>query len=94
MAVLALRCSALASHCGGFCCCGAWPLGARASVVVACWFSSCGSWVLEHRLSSCGARPWLPHGMWDLPRPGLKPMSPALAGRFLTTAPPGKSYHS
>ena len=29
--------------------------------------------------------------MWDLPRPGLEPMSPALAGRFLTTAPLGKS---
>ena len=29
--------------------------------------------------------------MWDLPGPGLEPMSPALAGRFLTTAPPGKS---
>ena len=29
--------------------------------------------------------------MWDLPRPGLKPVSPALAGRFLTTALPGKS---
>ena len=29
--------------------------------------------------------------MWDLPRPGLKPMSPALAGGFLTTVPPGKS---
>ena len=28
--------------------------------------------------------------MWDLPRPGLKPMSPALAGGFLTTAPLGK----
>ena len=28
--------------------------------------------------------------MWDLPRPGLKPVSPALAGGFLTTAPPGK----
>ena len=30
------------------------------------------------------------HGMWDLPRPGLEPVSPALAGRFSTTAPPGK----
>ena len=29
--------------------------------------------------------------MWDLPGPGLKPVSPVLAGRFLTTAPPGKS---
>ena len=28
--------------------------------------------------------------MWDLPRPGLEPVFPALAGRFLTTAPPGK----
>ena len=29
--------------------------------------------------------------MWDLPGPGLEPVSPALPGRFLTTAPPGKS---
>ena len=28
--------------------------------------------------------------MWDLPRPGLEPVSPALAGRFSTTVPPGK----
>ena len=32
----------------------------------------------------------MPHGMWDLPRPGLEPVSPALAGRLSTTAPPGK----
>ena len=30
--------------------------------------------------------------MWDLPGPGIGPVSPALAGGFLTTAPPGKSY--
>ena len=29
--------------------------------------------------------------MWDLPGPGLKPVSPAFAGRFLTTAPTGQS---
>ena len=29
--------------------------------------------------------------MWDLPGPGLEPMSPALARAFLTTASPGKS---
>ena len=29
--------------------------------------------------------------MWDLPGPGLKPVSPELAGGFLTTVPPGKS---
>ena len=30
--------------------------------------------------------------MWDLPRPGLEPVSPALAGGFSTTAPPGKPH--
>ena len=76
--------------CGDFSCCGAWALGARASVVVAHGLSSCGSRALEHRLSSCGARASLLRGTWDLPGPGLEPVSPALAGGFLTTAPPGK----
>ena len=44
------------------------------------------------RLSSCGSRAELLRGMWDLPRPGLEPASPALAGRFSTTAPPGKPW--
>ena len=30
--------------------------------------------------------------MWDPPGPGLEPVSPALAGGFLTTVTPGKSY--
>ena len=29
--------------------------------------------------------------MWDLPAPGIDPMSPTLAGGFLATVPPGKS---
>ena len=53
------------------------------------------SLVAEHRLqtrrpSNCGSRAQLLRGMWDLPRPALEPVSPALAGRFSTTAPPGK----
>ena len=28
--------------------------------------------------------------MWDLPRPGIEPVSPALAGGFLITGPLGK----
>ena len=40
--------------------------------------------------SSCGARAQLLRGMWDLPRPGLEPVSLALAGGLLTTEPPGK----
>ena len=63
-------------------CCGARALGARASVVVV------------RRLSSCGAQALSLRSTWDLPRPGLKPVSPALAGGFLTTAPPGKSLFS
>ena len=51
--------------------------------------------VAEHRLqtrrlSSRGSRAQLLRGMWDLPRPGLEPVSPALAGRPSITAPPGK----
>ena len=55
------------------------------------------SLVAEHRLqarrlSSCGSRAQLLCGMWDLLRPGLEPVSSALAGRFSTTAPPGKPH--
>ena len=57
------------------------------------------SLVAEHRLqirrpSGCGSRAQLLRGMWDLPRPGLEPVSPALAGRFSTTAPPRKPRKS
>ena len=89
-----LHCGARASHCRGFFCCGARALGMRASVVGACGLSSCGLQALERRISSCGSRAQLLRGMWDLPRPGLEPVSPALAGGFLTTAPPGKGSPS
>ena len=41
--------------------------------------------------SSRDARAWLPYSTWNLPGPGIKPVSPALAGRFLTTGLLGKS---
>ena len=69
-------------RCVGFSCCRTRALDARASVLVA------------RGLSSCGVQPGLLCGMWDLPGPGIEPASPALAGRFLTTAPPGKSLPS
>ena len=59
------------------------PLTIAASLVA-------GHRLQTRRLSSCGSRAQLLHGMWDPPRPGLEPVSPALAGRFSTTAPPGK----
>ena len=51
--------------------------------------------LVEHRLqtrrlSNCGSRAQLLCGMWDPPRPGLEPASPAPAGRLSTTEPPGK----
>ena len=42
------------------------------------------------RLSNCGSQAQPLRGMWAPPRPGLEPVSPALAGRLSTTAPPGK----
>ena len=62
-------------------------------------FSSCGMlaqqlWLAGSRaptrVSSCSTWAQLLRGTWDLPGPGLEPMFPALAGTFLTTAPPGK----
>ena len=51
--------------------------------------------VAEHRLqtrrpSNRGSRAQSLRGTRDPPRPGLEPVSPALAGRLPTTAPPGK----
>ena len=76
-------CGAQASHCGGFSCCGAQALEHVASVVWPMSSRVCG-------LSSCDARAWLSHSRWILPRPGIKPVSSALAGVFLTTESPGK----
>jgi len=42
-------------------------------------------------LSSCGTWAYLSGSMWNLPVPEIKSMSPALAGRFITTWPPEKS---
>ena len=76
-------CSVQASHCSGVSRCGARALGRTD-------FSSCGSQALGHRLSSCGAWASLLRGMWDLPRLGIKPMSPALAGEFFDAETPEK----
>ena len=66
--------------------------GAPAAGVAALRLGSCSSQALEHRLNSCGGA-WaqLLHSMWDLLRSGIEPISPALAGEFFTTEPPGKS---
>ena len=95
LAVLGLHCCTqafsscsergLPSSCGlqtfqgrGFSCCGAQVLQSmRASGVVAC------------RLCRILAQSF--YSMWDLPGPRIESTYPVLAGRFLTTGPPGKS---
>ena len=87
MTVLSLRfCARAFSSCGKW---GPLFIAARGPPTIA------ASLAAEHRLqtrrlSNCGSRAQLLRGMWDLPRPGLEPVSPALAGRFSTTVPPGK----
>ena len=87
MAVLGLRfCARAFSSCGKW---GPLFIAVRGPLTIV------ASLVAEHRLqtrrlSSCGSRAQLLCGMWDPPRPGFEPVSPALAGRFSTTAPPGK----
>ena len=90
MTVLSLRfCARAFSSCGKW---GPLLIAVRGPLTIA------ASLVAEHRLqtrrlSNCGSRAQLLRGMWDLPRPGLEPVSPALAGRLSTTAPPGKPTH-
>ena len=89
MAVLGLHfCARAFSSCGKR---GPLLIAVRGPLTIA------ASPVAEHRLqtrrlSNCGSRAQLLRGMWDLPRPGIEPVSPALAGRFSTTVPPGKPW--
>ena len=90
MAVLGLRlCVRAFSSCGKW---GPLFIAVRGPLTIV------ASLVAEHRLqtrrlSNCGPQAQLLRGMWDLPRPGLEPVSPAPAGRLSTTAPPGKPLH-
>ena len=87
MAVLGLRfCARALCSCGKR---GPLFIAVRGPLTIA------ASLVAEHRLqtcrlSNCGSWAQPLRGMRDPPRPGLEPVSPALAGRLSTTAPPGK----
>ena len=56
---------------------------AMASLAASPRLYSTGSIVVAPKLS------YSPAYMWDLPRSGIEPVFPALAGRFFTTEPPG-----
>ena len=84
MTVLGLRfCARAFSSCGKR---GPLFIAVRGPLIIV------ASLVAEHmlqtrRLSNCGSRTQPLRGTWDLPRPGLEPVSPASAGRLSTTAP-------
>ena len=86
LVVLGFCCSAQAfSSCSGFSCCRAQALGCAGSGFAALRHWSVGSVVVVHRLScpeACGNL---------VPGPEIEALSPALAGRFLTTGPAEKS---
>ena len=57
-------------------------------------FPCCRSGSLELAgFSSRGIQAQLPLGMWNLPRPGIEPVSLGLEGGFLTTGLPGKALY-
>ena len=59
-----------------------WSTGCRyrrATVVAACRLSSCGTWAQLLR------------GRWDLPGPGIEPVSSVMASEFSSPVPPEKS---
>ena len=66
---------------------------AMASLVVARGLSICGSQALEHMLNCTGlVAPRHVRSSCTKPAHGIKPMSPALTGRFFTSEPSGKSF--
>ena len=89
MAVLGLRfCARALSSCGKR---GPLFIAARGPLTIAVPPPPVAEHRLQtRRLSNCGSWAQPLHGMWDPPRPGPQPVSPALAGRLSTTAPPGK----
>ena len=60
---------------------GGW---ARSSLLCG-FFLSCSA-----QASHCGLQASVLHSTWGLPRSRIEPVSPALAGGFFTTEPPGK----
>ena len=66
---------------------GTYSLVARHGLLIAV-ASRCGAWGSRHVGLAVVALDL--SCRWDLPRPGIEPLSPTLAGRFFTGEPPGK----
>ena len=77
-------CSTQAFSCGGARVLGCVGFSSRSTQTQWLWLLGSGTW------TQCGARAQMLCSMWDLPRPGIRPVSPALAGGCFTTEPSGK----
>ena len=58
-------------------------------------FSCSGAQALgQESFSNCGTWAWalLSHSTWELPNPGIEPMSLSMAVGFFAIEPPGKSH--
>ena len=55
-------------------------------------FTAPGPWRAE--LDSCVSRTQLLRGMWGFPGSGIEHVSPALAGGFFITEPPGEPLNN
>ena len=83
-------CGVWVSHYNGPSCNRAQALGVWALVAAGPELRACSLRALECRPSHCGTRAELLCCVWNLPRPGIKPVSPALVGGLLSTGPLGK----
>ena len=79
-----VQCGALAFHHRGFSCCGTQAVGVQVSVAAACGLQSAVSLVVAHRFSC-------PTACEIFSDQGANLCPPALADRFFTVGPPGKS---
>ena len=89
--LLVFVCAGSSPLCGLF---SGWQLGAPPCQLLLLLSTLCRRWGLSSAcgLSSCGAQYQLLHGMRDLPRSGIEPVSPVLAGGFFTTESPGEPH--
>ena len=80
-------------------CCFVWAFSSCGEQGLFAWASPCRSvscWGAQALgclgFSSHSSQARLLCSMWDLPGPGIEPVSPTLGGGLLSTAPPGKSF--
>ena len=73
--------------------CGEWGLLSNCSVQACRLLIVVASLATGRRLNSSRSQALLLRSMWDLPAPGIEPMSPALTDGFFTIEPTREAPH-